>query len=71
MDEMVVDAGESARCPIDYVALPLLAAGGTLIGNARWGNRGMAGLSRPLYLRHWFADRLRGNHQGSGRFELA
>ena len=31
------DAAEAAGCAIDYVALPLLAASGALIGNARWG----------------------------------
>jgi hypothetical protein len=32
-----LDTAKSAGCPVDYVALPLLAAVGTLIGNARWG----------------------------------
>jgi hypothetical protein len=31
------DAAEGASCAVDYVALPLLAAAGALIGNARWG----------------------------------
>jgi hypothetical protein len=31
------DAAEGASCGVDYVALPLLAAAGALIGNARWG----------------------------------
>jgi Protein of unknown function (DUF3987) len=31
------DAAESAGCPVDYVALPLLATAGVVIGNARWG----------------------------------
>lgn len=31
------DAAETSGCAIDYVALPLLAATGTLLGNARWG----------------------------------
>lgn len=30
-------AAEGASCSVDYVALPLLAAAGSLIGNARWG----------------------------------
>jgi hypothetical protein len=32
-----IDAADSAGCPVDYVALPLLAAASTLIGNTRWG----------------------------------
>ena len=32
------DAAEGASCAVDYVALPLLAAAGALIGNARWGS---------------------------------
>jgi hypothetical protein len=32
-----IETADSAGCPIDYVALPLLATAGTSIGNARWG----------------------------------
>lgn len=31
-------SAEAAGAPVDYVALPLLAAAGALIGNARWAN---------------------------------
>jgi hypothetical protein len=32
----IADAAEAAAAPVDYVALPLLAAASALIGNARW-----------------------------------
>ena len=32
----VVDAAKAAACPVDYVALPLIAVGSSLVGNARW-----------------------------------
>lgn len=32
-----LEAAEAAGCPVDYVALALLAAAGALIGNGRWG----------------------------------
>jgi hypothetical protein len=32
-----IDAADAAGCPIDYVALPLLATASILIGNKRWG----------------------------------
>jgi hypothetical protein len=34
--EWITNAAKAAACPIDYVALPLLASASTLIGNARW-----------------------------------
>jgi hypothetical protein len=42
------DEAEVAGCAVDYVALPLLAAGGTLIGNARWGQPWPGWQSRRL-----------------------
>jgi hypothetical protein len=32
----ITDAAEAASCPVDYVAMPLLAMASVLIGNARW-----------------------------------
>jgi hypothetical protein len=34
--QWISDAAVAASCPVDYVALPLLAAVSALIGNARW-----------------------------------
>jgi hypothetical protein len=34
--DWITNAAEAAACPMDYVALPLLASASTLIGNARW-----------------------------------
>ncbi len=33
---LITTTAEAAACPIDYVAMPLLAAASALIGNARW-----------------------------------
>lgn len=35
--QWALDTAESTGCPVDYIALPVLAVVGTLIGNARWG----------------------------------
>ena len=35
--QWALEAAEAAGCPVDYVALALLAAAGALIGNGRWG----------------------------------
>jgi hypothetical protein len=42
-------AADGASCPVDYVALSLLVAAGSLIGNARWGQP-WAGWCEPLAL---------------------
>src|SRR3954451_11208008 len=39
-------SAEGASCSVDYVALPLLAVAGSLIGNARWGQP-WAGWTEP------------------------
>jgi hypothetical protein len=48
----IADAARAAACPPDYVALPLLAAASTLIGNARW-PLGGPGWTEPPHL--WVA----------------
>jgi len=34
--DWIVKAAEAASCPVDYVAIPLLASASVLIGNSRW-----------------------------------
>ena len=45
----IEDAADAAACPPDYVAVPLLAAGSTLIGHARWA-QAAPGWAEPPHL---------------------
>jgi hypothetical protein len=51
-ENWIVTTAEAAASPPDYVALPLLAAASTLIGNARWA-QATPGWSEPPHL--WVA----------------
>jgi hypothetical protein len=46
----VNNAAEGAGCAVDYVALPLFATTGTLIGNARWGQPWRGWTEPPVLL---------------------
>lgn len=45
----IADAAEAAACPVDYVAMPLLALASVLIGHARW-VRATPGWAEPPHL---------------------
>src|SRR5215469_15483041 len=45
----ISDAAAAASCPLDFVALPLLASVSALIGNARWA-QATAGWAEPPFL---------------------
>src|SRR5437764_4618715 len=47
--EWIASAAETAACPPDYVAAPLLAAASALIGNARWA-QATPGWAEPPHL---------------------
>jgi hypothetical protein len=47
--DWVTNAAKAAACPLDYVALPLLASVSTMIGNARWA-AATPGWSEPPHL---------------------
>jgi hypothetical protein len=45
----LVETAEAAGCPVDYVALPLLASASVLVGNARWA-QATPGWAEPPHL---------------------
>jgi hypothetical protein len=62
--DWIVEAAEAAACPIDYVAMPLLAVASVLIGHARWA-QATPGWMEPPHL--WVASvGLSGNGKSPG-----
>jgi hypothetical protein len=62
--DWIAETAEAAACPIDYVALPLLASASTLIGHARWA-QAAPGWIEPPHL--WLAGvGLSGNGKSPG-----
>ena len=43
----IASTAEAAACPVDYVAMPLLATASALIGNARWPQAGHGWMEPP------------------------